>query len=332
MQTPYRVVEMNVSDEWLPIGVALPHENTVVAHMSGLAGRRTLNARTVEELNETHLWGKHLRWSELAHCTPAVALNPRRLLAEVAAHGRPEKSPSVIDNEATRRIALDELAQFGEVVIQTPQDALRELKRGNDRFYSSQSKALNFSASQRRAQAQKQSPFAIIVGCSDSRAPTEFIFDQGPGNLFITRVAGNVIGPNVLASVEYAIRHLQSLLVVVMGHEGCGAVSAAMLPQALRNQESENVRNLLELIAPAVSDLPPIRDAKARMREAVVGNVRLQVNTLRANKVVSEYLAAGKIAVVGGYYSISSGAVDFYESEEDLALSPALTATAGAHA
>ncbi|NDD28339.1 MAG: hypothetical protein EB084_08765 [Proteobacteria bacterium] len=331
MQVPYRVIEVSAAGEWLPIGVALLKSGSVVAHVTGTSECRVLSASSVLTLENAHLWNDSLRVSEVAHCSASLAHNPRRLLAEVTAHAGVQGGTNA-NSEVLRRFAIDELSEDGDVIIQTPGDALRELKRGNDRFYSGKSTALEFTAVERRAQAARQNPFAIIVSCADSRVPTEFVLDQGPGNLFITRVAGNVLGPKIEASIEYAIRHLHSMLIVVLGHEGCGAVAAAMLPPELRAQETENVRNLLERITPAVKNMPAIRDQKARMREAVVANVRLQINSLRRNQTVADFTAAGKIAVVGGYYSISSGAVDFYESEEDLALSPALTATAGAHA
>lgn len=105
-----------------------------------------------------------------------------------------------------------------------------------------------------------------------------------------------------------------------MGHEGCGAVQAAMLPQAQRQKEPENVRQLLEQIAPAVAKLPPIRDRKARSREAVIANVRLQVHRLRQNPVIAEAERQKRIVVIGAYYELSSGAVDFLETPEDLRL------------
>ena len=174
------------------------------------------------------------------------------------------------------------------------------------------------SAMQRRAQIAGQTPFAVVVGCADSRVPTENIFDQSSGDLFTIRVAGNVCGETVDASVEYAVRHLKSHLIVVLGHEGCGAVKAAMLSEDERRNEPENVRKLLEKILPAVTKLPAIRDAKARMREAAIANVRLQVRRMNENPTVKSAVDTGEIRVIGGYYELGSGAVDFFETKEDL--------------
>lgn len=329
MLVSYRLLETNVNGEWLPIAVALPHEGDVSLHFLGGTLVRTVEHADVHTLNASHLWSSDLRWSDIAHCSPQAAVNVRHLLAEVGAHGVEALAPDE-DDLIRRRGSMEEIAQYREPVATTPAEAIRELKRGNSRFFSMKSTAQNLDPVERRAQAFAQTPFAVILGCSDSRVPVEFIFDQGPGNLFIIRVAGNVCGPNTLASVEYAVRHLKSHLVMVLGHESCGAVAAALQPKEVRDAETAMVRALLDRIAPGLDGLGKIRDKKARMREAVIMNVREQVYMLNKNPVVAEYVAAGKIAVVGGYYSISSGAVDIFESDEDLAVEPARVA-ADAH-
>lgn len=215
---------------------------------------------------------------------------------------------------------MEDMAREIEPLAQNPVEALALLKNGNARFYSNRSARPILSAVERRAQVVAQTPFAIILGCADSRVPTETVFDCGSGELFTIRVAGNVIGSNVLASIEYAVLHLKPHLVVVMGHEGCGAVAAAMLPEEKRDKEPENVRALLDKIVPAVSNLPPIRDHKARMREAVIANVRQQIHQLKQNPVVIAAVKREQITVVGAYYEISSGAVDFLETDEELNL------------
>ena len=132
------------------------------------------------------------------------------------------------------------------------------------------------------------------------------------------KVAGNVVGEAGLGTLEYAIRHLDVHLVVVMGHEACGAVAAALLPEERVAQEPENLQALIRRIQPSVQNMPPIRDKKARMREAVLNNVRHQVSILREQAVIQEAEAAGQIRVIGAYYEIGSGAVDFLIDEEDL--------------
>jgi carbonic anhydrase len=136
----------------------------------------------------------------------------------------------------------------------------------------------------------------------------------------VIRVAGNVVEAGTLGSIEYAINHLKTRVVVVMGHEGCGAVQAAMLDEAERRFESQYVQFLIDHIVPSVSKLPRIRDSKARMREAVIANVRMQVHQLKKNQVIVEAIQKNEIAVIGAYYEISSGAVDFFETEQELSI------------
>ncbi|MBW3625953.1 MAG: carbonic anhydrase, partial [Armatimonadetes bacterium] len=142
------------------------------------------------------------------------------------------------------------------------------------------------------------------------------------GSLFVVRVAGNFVDPATVGSLEYAVTHLKSHVVVVMGHEGCGAVQAATLSQEQLRSETENIRYVVKHITPAVADLPRLRDAKARMREAVIANVRLQVHRLKQNPTAAAAVKSGKIRVIGAYYEISSGAVDFLDTDEELRLSP----------
>ncbi|HEY9284194.1 MAG TPA: carbonic anhydrase [Pyrinomonadaceae bacterium] len=220
---------------------------------------------------------------------------------------------------AKRGATMEEIAQLREPVARTPEQAIRALKIGNARFYGGRPLRQGYSPVERRSQIIGQTPFAVVLGCSDSRVPTEYVFDQGPGQIFTVRVAGSIISPSTAGSIEYAVKHLKPHALVVMGHEGCGAVHAAMtLTEEQARAEPENVRHLLECIAPAVRNLPPIRDAKARMREAVIASVRRQVQLLKQNETVSDALSRDQIAVIGAYYEISSGAVDFLESDEDL--------------
>lgn len=217
-------------------------------------------------------------------------------------------------------LTMREVAQLKTPTIKTREEAILALKIGNARFFSGQRLPSDFSAIDRRAQLLTQTPFAVVLGCSDSRVPTEIIYDQRAGDLFVIRIAGNVVEAGTLGSIEYAINHLKTRVVVVMGHEGCGAVQAAMLDEAERRFESQHIQFLLDRIVPSVSKLPRIRDSKARMREAVIANVRRQVYELKQNPVVLEAIQNQQIAVIGAYYEISSGAVDFFETKEDLAI------------
>lgn len=216
---------------------------------------------------------------------------------------------------------MEEIAKLREPVVRTPEEALRMLKVGNSRFFGGQARRPELSAAERRAQILGQSPFAVILGCSDSRVPIEIVFDQSLGSLFITRVAGNIVETATVGSIEYAVEHLDTRLVVVMGHEGCGAVKAALLPEADRARETPAIQALLNQIAPSIANLPQIRDEKAKMREAVVANVRQQVAELSREPAISRAIAAKRIALVGAYYEITSGAVDFLETAADLRLS-----------
>jgi len=155
----------------------------------------------------------------------------------------------------------------------------------------------------------------VVLGCADSRVPVEIIFDQGPGDIFSIRVAGNVAEPSSIGSVQYAVEHLKVHLIVVMGHEGCGAVAASMLPQEVRDQEPLHVRFLLDSIVPSVEGMPFIRDPKARMREAVTRNVWRQKAQLESDPTIAKAIESGKIKVVAAFYEIGSGAVDFLPEE-----------------
>ena len=223
-----------------------------------------------------------------------------------------------ISDAVKRGATMEEIARLRDPVARTPQEALRALKTGNARFFSGQARRPELSAVERRAQILGQTPFAVVLGCSDSRVPTEIIFDQSLGSLFITRVAGNIVEMGTTGSIEYAVEHLKTYLVVVMGHEGCGAVKAALLPAAERSRETTSIQTLLNQIVPAVSNIPKIRDEKARMREAVIANVRQQVSNVKKQPAIKAAVASNRIGVVGAYYEITSGAVDFFETEEEL--------------
>lgn len=217
-----------------------------------------------------------------------------------------------------RGASMAEIADLKHADADTPEEAIRALQDGNARFFSGKAGRPELGANERRAQIMGQTPFAAVLACSDSRVPVELVFDQGFGQLFVVRVAGNVVGDAGLGTLEYAIKHLDVHLIVVLGHEGCGAVAAAMLPPEVIAQEPENLRKIIQRIQPSVENLPAIRDKKARMREAVINNVRHQVHILRQKEVIKEAEQVGQIRVIGGFYEIGSGAVDFLIDEEDL--------------
>jgi carbonic anhydrase len=217
-----------------------------------------------------------------------------------------------------RGATMEEIAKLRDPIARTPQEALRAMKAGNARFFGGQARRPELSAAERRAQILGQTPFAVVLGCSDSRVPTEIIYDQSLGSLFITRVAGNVVDTGTTGSIEYAVEHLKTSLIVVMGHEGCGAVKAALLPAEVRARETPSIQALLNQIVPSVSKIPKIRDEKAKLREAVIANVRQQVFNIKKQPAIQAAMASNRIGVVGAFYEITSGAVDFFETEEDL--------------
>ena len=223
-------------------------------------------------------------------------------------------SSEVLVNELiSRGASMEEVARLKDPRANTPDDALDALQDGNHRFYVGTPKKVYTDVNTRRSQIMAQTPFAVILGCADSRVPIEIVFDQGPGDIFSIRVAGNVADGASLGSVQYAVKHLKVHLIVVLGHEGCGAVAAALLDETARNREPNAVRDLLNLIAPALAEMPPIRDPKARMREAVTRNVWRQKEALEADETIAQAINDGQLKVVGAFYEIGSGAVDFLE-------------------
>lgn len=255
-----------------------------------------------------------------------LALSGRALSGQAAAQPQPPATPPAdpsltdlkIADAIKRGATMEEIAKLRDPIATTPEEALRALKTGNARFFGGQARRPDVGAAERRAQILGQTPFAVILSCSDSRVPTEIVFDQSLGSLFITRVAGNVIDTGTLGSIEYGVEHLKIHIVVVMGHEGCGAVKAALLPAADRAKETPSIQTLLNQIEPSVSKLPTIRDDKARMREAVIANVRQQVQNLKKSASIQRAMASNRIVVVGAFYEITSGAVDFFETDQEL--------------
>jgi carbonic anhydrase len=199
-------------------------------------------------------------------------------------------------------------------------EALRRLREGNARFASGiGSQDAPSMQTRRRELAASQAPFAIILGCSDSRVPAELVFDQGLGDLFVIRVAGNIVAPSQVGSVEFAAAQFDTRLVVVLGHSQCGAVQATLQDMLGRSSErqSRNVRSIVDRIRPAVEPLLGAglpRDADALMQHAVRANIRASVNHLRHGSQVLEQLIRDEgLVIVGAEYSLESGAVDFFD-------------------
>src|SRR5687768_6532147 len=195
-------------------------------------------------------------------------------------------------------------------------EALERLRAGNLRF-ASDARELN-TTSHRRQLADGQEPFAVILGCSDSRVPAEIVFDQGLGDLFVIRVAGNIVAPSQVGSVEFAASRFGTRLVVVLGHSQCGAILATLeeLQQPAANQ-SQNLRSIVDRVRPSVMGLLETElrhDLDALVGRAVRSNVSLSVNHLRYGSAVLEGLIRNEgLVVVGAEYSLETGVVEFFD-------------------
>jgi carbonic anhydrase len=203
-------------------------------------------------------------------------------------------------------------------------DALTRLREGNRRFVTGQSSTAALSRSAREALVAGQEPFAIILGCSDSRVPAELVFDQSFGDLFVIRVAGNIVAPSQVGSVEFAASRFGTRLVVVMGHSQCGAITATLEElQGLATSQSRNLRSIVERVRPSVETLLNGRrdiDPDALIRGAVRANVRASVNHLRhGSELLERLIPEIGLLVVGAEYSLETGVVDFFENIPDAA-------------
>ena len=185
-------------------------------------------------------------------------------------------------------------------------EALERLRDGNRRFVNGDTAHANSLRGFHPELAKGQSPFAVVLACSDSRVPTELIFDVGFGDLFVIRVAGNVVAPSQVGSVEFAASVLGTKLVVVLGHSNCGAVVAAL--KELRKEDavrSPNLRSIVDRVQPAVR-------ADDSLEEAIRSNVRSSVSRLaHGSQVLEELLENGELTIVGAEYSIETGEVSY---------------------
>jgi carbonic anhydrase len=197
--------------------------------------------------------------------------------------------------------------------------ALSLLRDGNRRFVAETHGAAPRGESRRREVAAAQEPFAIILGCSDSRVPAEIVFDQGLGDLFVIRVAGNIVAPSQIGSIEFAAERYHTRLVVVLGHTQCGAILATIEElQAPNELQSRNLRSIVNRIRPSVEPLLATdlkHDHEALVREAVRANIRVAVNQLRHGSEILERLIDREgLVVAGAEYSLETGEVEFLEN------------------
>jgi carbonic anhydrase len=201
----------------------------------------------------------------------------------------------------------------------TAHEALARLREGNRRFVADErSHETIESRAHRAGLADGQEPFAVILGCSDSRVPVEIVFDQGLGDLFVIRVAGNIVAPSQIGSVEFAAEQYGTRLVVILGHSRCGAVLATL--QALQSPGSTHSRNLHSIVGrvrPSVEGLLATElrhDPEELVRQAVRANIRTSVGHLRhGSPLIEELVQRDGLLVVGAEYSLETGVVDFFD-------------------
>ncbi len=196
-------------------------------------------------------------------------------------------------------------------------DALERLREGNQRF-TSHVRGRGDVRSRPFELTTSQEPLAIVLGCSDSRVPAEIVFDQGLGDLFVIRVAGNVVAPSLVGSAEFAAERFATRLIVVLGHTRCGAVLATLEAlQGTVNDHSPNLRAIVDRVRPAIEPLLHTdlgRDPDALVREAVRANIRASVNHLRhGSPVLEQLIRRDGLLVVGAEYALETGAVTFLE-------------------
>ncbi len=195
-------------------------------------------------------------------------------------------------------------------------DALARLQEGNRRFVRGDVSATASSLPKARGElVDGQNPFAIILGCSDSRVPAEIVFDQGLGDLFVIRVAGNIVAPTQIGSIEFAAEQFGTRLVVVLGHSRCGAVLAT-LEQLRKPQEhrSVNLKTIVERIRPAIEPLVNTSDRQALEQAAVRANIRNSTEQLRhGSPILEQLIRDGGLIIAGAEYSLETGEVDFFD-------------------
>jgi carbonic anhydrase len=198
-------------------------------------------------------------------------------------------------------------------------EGLERLREGNRRFVSGVRSSDPLTGRTRRNElANGQEPFAIILGCSDSRVPAEIVFDQGLGDLFVIRVAGNIVAPSQVGSVEFAAARFGTRLVVVLGHSSCGAITATLEELARPGSEqSRNLRSIVDRVRPSVESLLATdlaQDHEALVRAAVRANIRVSANHLRhGSDLLEQLIQTDGLLVVGAEYSLETGMVDFFD-------------------
>jgi carbonic anhydrase len=200
-------------------------------------------------------------------------------------------------------------------------DALARLREGNGRFVNNLFSLDALLSHTRRAElASRQQPFAIVLGCADSRVPAEIVFDQGLGDLFVIRVAGNIVAPSQVGSVEFGVERFGTRLVVVMGHTGCSAIAATLEDiESPGGTSSRNLRSISDRVRPSIEPLIKTDlalDRAALLREATRANVRVAADHLRhGSQLLEQRIQKDGLLVVGAEYSLETGAVEFFNGD-----------------
>jgi carbonic anhydrase len=195
----------------------------------------------------------------------------------------------------------------------TADEALSRLKSGNARFVRGYARFPTVQKEVLAELAKGQQPYATILGCSDSRVPPELVFDAGFGELFVIRVAGNVLGPSIVGTLQYASAHLHTPLFIVLGHEGCGAVKAAIASKFHGVRHRSRIAWLLENIVPALDNLDQTLPPATLLNAAVEANVRWTVREVLESPEGSARVAQGEVKLVGAVYELASGRVRFLD-------------------
>jgi carbonic anhydrase len=195
-------------------------------------------------------------------------------------------------------------------------EALARLIDGNRRFLQGEARSAPFRRDTLADLAKAQRPYATILGCSDSRVPPEWIFDAGLGELFVVRVAGNILSPEIAGSLQYAGSHLQTPLFLVLGHEGCGAITAALATKHEGEQFRSRVQLLLASIVPGLPDPDSQLSRQEQLSRAVESNVRWTVRQILDSPEGQARVAEGRMKIVGAVYEIETGLVRFLPPDE----------------
>jgi carbonic anhydrase len=207
-------------------------------------------------------------------------------------------------------ITCSSYAQDQDVVIPTQDQVLKQLMDGNQRFANGEQRHPHEAVDWRNRLEQGQHPFAVILGCSDSRVPPELVFDQGLGDLFVIRLAGNVVDMDAIASVEYAINHLNTRFIMVLGHSQCGAATATLDHLQTPDGEPAEVVSLLYQIEPAVIGITEDMTREQQISHVIRRNIELGTRRLSRAPDIRSRMLKNEIAILGAYYDIHTGKVE----------------------